>query len=115
MSWLKWQPGRQNTGYEKMLIYQFQLFGKGFDCYLLRYKKDDEIPSHVDPIVGKKHFRLNIELKPADIGGHLFFYQNKQWKHQYKRYVFFRSDLQLHKVTRIVKGERLVLTFGAAI
>lgn len=113
--WLKWVKGRQNTGYEKMLIYQFKLFGKGFDCYLLRYKVKDEIPAHVDPIPGKKHFRLNIELVQAKVGGDLFFYQDRQWKHQYRKWVFFRSDLQPHKVTRVVQGERIVITFGAAI
>lgn len=115
MSWLKWVDGRQNGGYQKMLIYQFSLFGKGFDCYLLRYKELDEIPAHTDPVPGKKHYRLNIELKHATIGGDLFFYQKRQWKHQYKKYVLFRSDLQPHKVTKVIKGERLVLTFGAAI
>jgi hypothetical protein len=113
--WLKWVKGRQNTGYEKMLIFQFQLFGKGFDCYLLRYRKDDEIPAHVDPIPGKKHYRLNVELVKAKIGGDLFFYHKRSWQHQYRKWVFFRSDLQPHKVTRVIKGERIVLTFGAAI
>ena len=115
MSWLKWTKGRQNGGYEKMLLYQFKLFSKGFDCYLLRYKVGDEIPAHTDPVEGKKHYRLNIELKQALVGGDLFFYKKRHWEHQYKLWVFFRSDLQPHKVTRVIVGERIVLTFGAAL
>lgn len=115
MSYFKWVKGRQNTGYEKMLIFQFRLYGKGFDCYLLRYKVDDEIPAHVDPVPGKKHYRLNVTLVPAKVGGELFFYRKRKWVKQTGKWVFFRSDLQPHKVSKLEKGERIVLTFGAAI
>jgi hypothetical protein len=114
--WLKWTKGRQNTGYEKMLIFQFL----SFDCYLLRYKVGDSIPWHCDPVPNLRHFRLNFELKKAEEGGIFIINRNiirleKYNKIVKSRFVFFRSDIHYHKVTEIRKGERIVLTFGAAI
>lgn len=109
-----WEKGRQGTGYEKLLLYQFSVMGCGFDCYLLRYETNHEIPAHTDPVAGKKHYRLNLELKQAMSGGKLLFYKKRRWVEQGKL-VFFRSDLQPHKVTKVLAGNRLVLTFGAAL
>jgi hypothetical protein len=108
----KWEKGRQNTGYEKLKIFQFL----NMDCYLLRYKVGDYIPWHTDPVAGRKHFRLNIELKKAISGGNLYLIkENDRIKKIKSRLVFFRSDLRKHAVTEIRKGERIVLTFGIAI
>lgn len=112
-----WEKGRQNTGYEKLKLYQFL----NMDCYLLRYKVGDSIPTHTDPVPGRKHYRLNFELKKPEKGGKLRYgpcsaaLLDTIVKSENKRIVFFRSDIIPHSVTEIKKGERLVLTFGIAI
>lgn len=112
-----WQKGRQNTGYEKLKIFQFLTF----DCYILRYKVGDSIPTHTDPVEGYRHYRLNFELKKAEVGGKLRYgpcnigLLNTIVKSENKRMVFFRSDIIPHSVTEIKKGERIVLTFGVCL
>lgn len=110
---MKWVQGRQGTGYEKLKLFQF-LF---FDCYLLRYKVGDSIPWHTDPIPNRKHLRLNIELKKAKVGGTLFLANAKNHSDVTKasRFTLFRSDIQPHMVTKILEGNRWVLTFGVAL
>ncbi len=110
-----WVKGRQGTGYEKFKIFQFL----NMDCYILRYKEGDSIPWHTDPVPNRKHYRLNIELKKAKLGG-LFMTRRINQGSQYisvphKRINFFRSDIEEHSVTKIKKGSRYVLTFGIAL
>lgn len=105
---MRWIKGRQGTGYEKLKIFQFL----NMDCYILRYNTGDYIPWHTDPVPNRKHYRLNIELVRALIGGRLFIGRENPAA---GRIVFFRSDLEEHMVTTILKGKRIVLTFGIAI
>lgn len=110
---MKWEKGRQGTGYEKLKIFQFL----NIDCYLLRYKVGDSIPWHVDPVPGYRHWRLNVTLKEAVEGGEVL---HKLPDHNFAevqedRVVIFRSDLVEHCVSKIYKGKRIVLTFGIAI
>jgi hypothetical protein len=112
----KWKKGRQNTGYEKLKIFQFF----NMDCYILRYNVGDSIPWHTDPVPGRKHFRLNIVLKNAIRGGifcarYTDSNQFTQFKINRSSVVFFRSDITEHSVSEIEKGQRIVLTFGIAI
>jgi Rps23 Pro-64 3,4-dihydroxylase Tpa1-like proline 4-hydroxylase len=109
---MKWTLGRQNTGYKKLKIFQFL----NMDCWLLKYEKGDYIPVHTDPVPGRKHWRLNITLKKANEGGNLYIQDvdNKRWRVG-GNLVLFRSDIQPHEVSRIISGERLVLTLGIAI
>lgn len=106
MNWLRWRSGRQNSGYYKMLLFSFWRF----DCYLLKFTEGSSIKSHVDPVPGYKHYRLNILLKNAEDGGD--FVCDSPLILNTKRVKFFRSDLVLHSVTKIVKGSRYVLSFG---
>ncbi len=100
MNWLRWQQGRQVTGYFKML-----LFGSRF---LDIYPKDVGLPEHTDLVPGYKHFRFNIVLREPHKGGKFScataFINTKRIK-------FFRSD-RPHSMTNIDKGRRVVLTFG---
>jgi Rps23 Pro-64 3,4-dihydroxylase Tpa1-like proline 4-hydroxylase len=117
----KWIAGRQSTGYKKLKIFQFL----NMDCYLLKYKEGDYIPLHTDPVPGRKHWRLNIELWRANKGGVFQFlsHTSNKWITPSKfnvlpplnRIYFFRSDIDPHKVSMIEKGTRLVLTFGIAL
>lgn len=111
----KWEKGRQNTGYEKLKIFQFL----NMDCYILRYNPGDSIPWHTDLVPGRKHFRLNLTLKKAIDGG--VFLTKKHYDNvtefisHKSRIVIFRSDITKHGVTEVKKGQRIVLTFGIAI
>lgn len=94
MSILKWLPGRQGTGYFKLPLIVSKRFG--FDVYLLKYPPASYIQKHTDPVVGKKHFRLNITVKHADIGGGFFVYLLPEDPDLFvplcKRITFFRPD-----------------------
>jgi hypothetical protein len=108
----KWISGRQNTGYKKLKIFQFL----NMDCYILKYNTGDYIPVHTDPVPGRKHYRLNITLKKAREGGHLYIQDvdNGRWRAGGK-ICFFRSDVCPHEVSPILSGNRVVLTLGIAI
>lgn len=110
-----WIKGRQNTGYEKLKLFQFLVF----DCYILRYKVGDFIPLHNDPVPGYRHFRLNIILKRAKRGGHAYFSHTDNLatfiQNEEQNITLFRSDAITHSVTRIIEGERIVLTFGICL
>ena len=108
MNWLRWQEGRQGTGYEKLLLATSR-WPLPFDCYLLRYREGSEIPPHTDAVTAGKHFRLNIVLKSPRSGGEFVcatpIYETERIK-------FFRPDACEHSVTRVVGGTRYVLSIG---
>lgn len=110
---MKWEQGRQGTGYKKHKFFQIgnSFFG-GADLYLLKYEKGDSIPPHKDPVPGKKHFRLNIELKSARSGGELYIDAPIL---RFGPIAFFRSDLSTHAVHLVENGTRYVLSFGVAL
>lgn len=107
-NWLRWQHGRQGSDYQKKL-----LFGAWwpiqFDLYLLRYPVGSHIPSHQDPNPLGRHYRLNIELKKAELGG---VFHCEQTLFRCSRMTLFRPDLHSHSVSPIVKGKRYVLSLG---
>jgi hypothetical protein len=110
---MKWEQGCQGTGYKKHRFFQIgnKTFG-GADLYLLKYEKGDSIPVHTDPVTGKRHFRFNLELKSAKVGGKLYI-KNPILK--FGPFSFFRSDLSEHAVQLVEEGTRYVLSFGVAI
>lgn len=107
-SWFRWRSGRQESGYEKMLLL-VNPFIIPFHFYLLRFRKGAEIPAHTDPVSDKKHYRLNIILRHARAGGDFVcsdpIYENSRIK-------LFRPDLSAHSVTKIIDGTRYVLSVG---
>lgn len=59
----RWQAGRQkNTKYKKLCLWNFRLFNRGYDCYILKYKPNTLLPWHTDPVPGGEHWRLNKTL-----------------------------------------------------
>lgn len=106
--WLKWQRGRQGTGYDKMLLATAH-FPMPFDCYLLRYPKGSEIPSHTDPVSDKRHYRLNVVVWRAGAGGE---FVCKSPIFETSRIKFFRPDACEHAVTRVTQGSRYVVSLG---
>ncbi|QBB69147.1 2OG-Fe(II) oxygenase [Pseudolysobacter antarcticus] len=104
----RWQAGRQNNGYEKMLLFTAR-WPLPFDSYLIRYPDGSEIHPHTDPVQLGRHFRLNIVLKPPKSGGE-FVCANPIFAS--KRIKFFRPDLCEHSVTRVKGGTRYVFSLG---
>ena len=104
----RWRMGRQGSGYEKFLLFANPLLVP-FDCYLLRFRPGSYVPGHVDKVDGRKHFRVNIILKPAKTGGEFTcsdpIFVNDRIK-------FFRPDQSRHAVSEIKEGTRFVLSFG---
>ena len=107
-AFLRWQPGRQNTGYEKMLLATAK-WPVPFDMYLLRFREGQVIPPHTDKVASGEHHRLNIVLKEADEGGE-FFCSNPIYES--RRIKYFRPDQSEHQVTEIVSGSRYVFSLG---
>ena len=107
-NWMRWQRGRQGTGYDKMLLLVNPLLIP-FDLYLLRFPDGTEIPPHRDPVTGRRHYRLNVILRKSRAGGE-FVCENPIFESG--RIKLFRSDLSLHSVTRVQGGTRYGLSLG---
>lgn len=105
---LRWQPGRQGSGYFKMYLANW-LF---FDVLLLKFPTGSYIDPHTDPIPGKRHFRLNIFLKKAQKGGEFVLNCGAQALAGGSRWELFRPDIMPHYVTKIDQGTRYVLSIG---
>ena len=113
---MKWEEGRQKTGYFKMKLFESKWFK--FDIYLLKYPEGSYIKPHIDEAITKvivngvttlhEHHRLNIVLKNAGFGG--YFCINE--KSQQGRFHYFRPDLVEHAVTTIHEGTRYALSIG---
>ena len=107
----RWEKGRQLSGYDKMLLLGSKWFIK-FDVYLLRFKEGSEIKPHTDKVDNGKHYRLNIVLKQALKGGE-FICSNPIY--QSSRIKFFRPDTCEHSVTKVIRGNRYLLSIGWVI
>lgn len=104
---LPWEQGRQGTGYNKIRLFVSQTLK--CDGYLLYYPKGSEIPTHTDPVTSGRHYRLNVMLKKAPLGGE-FICENPIFRGG--RIFLFRPDVSPHAVTKIDKGYRLMLSIG---
>lgn len=102
------KAGRQGTGYRKLKIFSIKRLG--CDMYLLWYPKDSYVPMHIDPVTDKRHYRLNIVLKRAIVGGH--FEVSNTIKQIGEWLYLFRPDEEIHGVSRVAYGSRLVLSIG---
>lgn len=52
-NWLRWQKGRQASGYDKMLLATARLpfaWLQGFDVYVLRFPVGSHIPAHKEVV-----------------------------------------------------------------
>lgn len=106
----RWTPGRQGSGYEKMLLFASP-FPLPFDVYLLRFREGAYVDWHRDPAPpGKQHWRLNVFLRKALEGGQ--FLRRGSMPDPWAWYQLFRPDIQEHSVTPVVRGTRYVLSIG---
>ena len=108
---LRWRGGRQESGYEKLLL-GINPFIVPWDCYVLRFREGAEIAPHTDPVDGRRHYRLNIILAEPKKGGE-FQCENPIFESRYVK--FFRPDRDSHSVTRVEDGTRYVLSIGWAL
>ena len=104
----RWERGRQKTRYHKMLLCGATWPIK-FDTYLLRFPEGSEIKPHTDKVTSGRHYRLNIVIKNADIGGD-FICSNAIFESA--RIKLFRPDISEHQVSKILKGNRYLLSIG---
>lgn len=105
------KKGRQGTGYEKLTLWSLQRLKT--DAYIIKYPEGSSIPPHTDPVDGNKHYRLNLVLKKARVGG--LFSCSKPLLAVGQRLFLFRPDEQEHQVSEIEKGSRWVLSVGLAV
>ncbi len=105
----KWIKGRQESGYSKLCLVYFWFF----DAYLIKFKEGSSISPHVDEVSNKSHFRCNIIIKPAKEGGD--FVCTRNILSLFNRIYIFRPDKERHEVTEVIKGNRIVFSFGIAI
>ena len=98
-----WQPGRQGTGYRKLLV----AHGRRWDLYVLDYPPGTSIPTHVDPLPGRRHWRANLVM-----WGERAFEGNAVLR--FGPLVLFRPDLMPHGVAKVSR-RRVVLSFGVAV
>lgn len=103
-----WERGRQKSGYDKMLICGATWPIK-FDTYLLKFPQGSEIAPHTDKVGSGKHYRLNIVLKKADLGGE-FICSNPIF--ETKRVKLLSPDVSEHQVSKVIKGNRYLLSIG---
>jgi len=105
---LRWQRGRQGSGYDKMLLLTAP-WPLPFDSYLIRYPEGSEIPPHTDPVQQGRHYRLNLVLKAPRSGGDFVcatpIFASRHIK-------LFRPDACEHSVTRVEGGSRYVWSLG---
>lgn len=115
---MKWEIGRSanpKAPYFKFKVFISKLFK--MDCYILKYPEGSSINYHKDPAPKDyKHYRLNIVLKHAKVGGEFLSFKNIgigwfEAKHC-KRFNLFRPDIVDHAVAEIESGTRYVLSFG---
>jgi hypothetical protein len=95
MKWLRWDGGRQLSGYSKMLIAASKLLK--FDCYIIKIPDGAAIPEHIDPSpAGYEHHRLNIALKKPCIGTGKMVVNGPAKIFLWGRAILFRPDLYKH-------------------
>ncbi|AMP02440.1 2OG-Fe(II) oxygenase [Collimonas pratensis] len=104
----KWQAGRQDGGYDKMLLLTAR-WPLPFDSYLIRYPVGAHIPPHTDAVARGKHYRLNLVLKRSPRGGEFICSAPILSTSRIK---LFRPDQCEHSVTRVEGGSRYVLSIG---
>jgi len=104
----KWEIGRQQSGYYKMLIATSK-FPIPWDFYILKYPINSAIGEHVDPVTDRAHYRLNIIVKKPKKGGQFFC---EKCIINTPRIKLFRPDLYKHSLTTIEEGSRYVVSIG---
>lgn len=80
--------------------------------WLVKYPQGSHIPTHLDPVDGFNHYRLNVILQKAELGGE--FYSECVLMNLFNRVYLFRPDKSRHGVGKVHLGTRYVLSIGWA-
>ena len=104
-----WQKGRQSSGYQKLTLWDSY---PKWDLYILRMKPEGYVPWHRDKLKNTelKHYRCNFIIKHAKVGGRFIMDGNPLFK--FWRLVVFRPDIVQHRVSKVEKGTRYILSLG---
>lgn len=99
---MRWERGRQGTGYWKLRLAS----GRSWDLYVIDYPVGTSIPTHTDPVPGRRHWRANFRLLGED---------NFEGEASFRlgRLIVFRPDITPHAVAT-VRRRRVLLSFGVA-
>lgn len=80
------------------------------NVYLVRYPEGHKVVPHVDMIAQGRLYKLNCVLKKPKAGGEFISEQNIF--NLFGRLYLFRPDLYQHRVSRIERGSRWLLSFA---
>src|SRR3990167_7740559 len=101
----RWSTG--DRGYEVIrlvdLTWPFR-----FDCGLTRFGPKVMVPWHIDKVPGMVHYRLNITLRHAILGGE---FESDHVIFDFWRFRLYRSD-HPHTIHRVEIGTKYVLSAG---
>ncbi|MFO7763584.1 MAG: 2OG-Fe(II) oxygenase [Wenzhouxiangellaceae bacterium] len=78
--------------------------------YLVRYPEGHAIMPHVDMVAEGRLYKLNFVLVKPTAGGE--FICEKNIVNLFGRVILFRPDLYRHRVSRIERGRRWLLSFA---
>lgn len=87
-----------------------------YGAYVIAYAEGAEKTVHVDPVPRKgfEHERVVVCLQAAEEGG-LLLVNGGLAPLSAGEMVFFRADLSEHAVSKVTRGERIVLTVGKLV
>lgn len=108
MKLFKWVKGRQkNCDYKKFTLWYFKIWKMGFDAYILSYKPNQILPTHMDPVEGGSHYRLNIGWGKSKL-----LVKSKIWDVNWGKLsiILFRPDLYSHSL--VINKPTRKLSFG---
>lgn len=80
------------------------------NAYLVRYPEGHKVVPHVDMVSGGELYKLNCVLVKPGKGGE--FICEKNIFNLFGRLYLFRPDLYQHRVSRIERGNRWLLSFA---
>lgn len=103
----RWGEDKFATGYKLFTLMYIKSLR--WDLYLFKYPEGSWLPKHKDPSKYGAHYRFNIVLKKPKKGGEFIC---KEVIFKWWRFCLFRADTNYHKVTKIEKGTRWMLSFG---
>ena len=102
---MKWEPGRQGTGYRKLRLVN----GQHWDLHVIDYPAGVGIPRHFDLVPNRRHLRVNVALRT---GGARLLADAVLFRIR-ERLVVFWSDRK-HEVTP-ARSRRTVVSLGLAL
>lgn len=78
------------------------------DLVLRKFPEGSNIPPHYHKLPGKAHYRIIIHWRPK-LGG---YFKVGSPIFRFGPIIFFRPDLTIHSVTKVLQGTGYMLSFG---